>query len=161
MEIQSTEIKQGIINATKINPSVNKIPSTLGNQIIPTLEVNPLINAICDVVAQTTASNTTAATIYTTPTDKDFYLTSLTLSIIKDATSTSTFSDVRTTINGASVILTRIAGFTLTAQNSNMSLTLPIPVKLDRGVAITVNNGTNVANITSIGCIQGFTQSKF
>lgn len=108
-----------------------------------------------NIVRTGTASNATTATIYTTPSDADFYMTSVTISMIKDATATSVYSGVNFFINGV-VYNFRIDGFTLTAQADSLHCALPAPVKVDRNTAITAINSTNVANVTCRAVITGF-----
>lgn len=142
--------------------------ATLGHQVenTPLLDtskislvsdVNPSHNRFCDVAVAATLTNGTSQTIYTTPTDKDFYLTSANCSVIKDVTSTSTDTTIVVTIGGSTTAVLRIAGITLTAQSGSMSQTFNTPIKIDRGTGISLQNTTNVANINAKGCITGFT----
>lgn len=139
------------IKALGLQPGANIIPVP-----VPVVETNPKMLRRCEIVKTASAANATSATIYTTPADKDFYLSAVGLSCIKDATSTSTLSSIVTTVLGSSVVVIGIAGFTLTAQNDTMTLNFPVPIKVDRNVVISVNNSTNVANVTSRGSIAGY-----
>jgi hypothetical protein len=148
----NSEVTQAIQKAIKRQGSPEyKVSDT----IQPTIEVNPQI--IKNVFGkESEAINSTSSTIYTTPTTQDFYLTSVTLSTIKDVTSTSVASKIRVTINGLAFTLLEIASLSLTPQSQINSLVLTHPLKVDRGTIITVTNSTNVGNITSWGGITGF-----
>jgi len=121
--------------------------------IMPVVE----IKRICNILKFNSAVNATTATIYTTPSDKDFYLVAAQLSVIKDATSTSGGTSIFVIIEGVSVRLLSIATLTLTAQYSNIANNFPVPIKIDRNTIITVVNSTNNANISGYGSIQGYT----
>ena len=124
----------------------------VNDEIQPTIEVfTP-----CNIVRSGTATNSTTATIYTTPTNQDFYLTAVTLSYIKDVTSTSTSSAITATIDGITQSILRIPQISVTVGSGTMSLSFPIPIKLDRGFNIAVVNATNIANISANGCIIGY-----
>lgn len=120
--------------------------------ITPTVELKRVIT-----ISKTGfASNATSGNIYTVPVDQDFYLTTLTLSVIKDATATSTETAIWASIDSQFVRIATIATLTLTAQNTTIAMTFPLPLKVDRNTTITVQNGTAVANVRASGTITGY-----
>jgi hypothetical protein len=125
----------------------------VGNMIVPVIE----IKRHCNICKSNALSNALTSTIYVTPVDKDFYLSSLSFSVAKDATSTSTGIYITCYIDGILSILADIVGFTLTPLQDNVSLVFPIPIKVDRNTIISVNSTTNVANVISRAQIQGYT----
>lgn len=159
-----------IILMDSINPAVIKaIQNTTGLQsqtntpsgaFTPVSDVNPAHNRVCNIVRSTQAVNATAATIYTTPTDQDFYLTAANLAVMKDATSTSLFSSIQVLINGAQQRTLRLNTITLTADSRSQEISFPVPIKIDRGTNITIENNTGIANITTGATIYGFTVSN-
>lgn len=148
-------------NNTSISQDLNRIFDLKGENtgevadfIQPVKEISPRIN-IC---RSASAAGAASATIYTTPADKDFYLTAAQLSLIKDAAGTSTASNLNATIDGVSQSLLLIRGITLTAQNDSIAQSWAIPIKIDRNTNITVTNSA-VAGVTlTSGTIQGYTQ---
>lgn len=129
------------------------LPSELDETIVPVFDVRPPAT-LC---RSQTASNTGAAqTIYTTPTDQDFFLTSASLSLIKDATATSTGTNIRVTIEGVARIILAITSITLTAQQAQMQQSFPFPIKVDRGTNITIEHSAGTANVLGVATIQGF-----
>lgn len=120
--------------------------------IYPVAQIRPR----SDIFFENNASNATAATIYTAPSDKFFYLQSVCLSMIKDVTATSTVSAVRGFVDGTQKILIHITSLTLTIQNGTMALNFDPPLRLDKGQAITVTNSTAVGNINARGSIIGY-----
>lgn len=155
IRINSGELKKAFSDNTKtqLAEQVNLVDNS---KVIPVVDVTPWNNKSADIVRFNVATNSTTSTIYTTPSNQDFYLTGAVLSTIKDATATSTNSGLNVVINGQTLALLSISSLTLTAQNQTVSLSLSVPVKIDRGTNITVTNGTNVANVTSRGNIVGF-----
>jgi hypothetical protein len=135
---------------------VENIPELDTSKIVLTAECNPKLLRRINILRGVTATNSTSATIYTTPTDKDFYLTSALLSTIKDVTSTSTLERLRVVIDGVTQDILLISSLSLTAQDRTITLSLNNSIKIDRGTTITVTNSTNVANITTTALIQGY-----
>jgi hypothetical protein len=155
--IDNSETKKEINDAIRGNAVSNIAPTQLANQVIPVIDVNPKNLRRCNIVRAGVASNAISGTIYNTPADKDFFLCSSTISLTKDATSTSTSSRMNVIIDGATQVINRIDGFTLTAQQQTSNITFSTPIRIDRNTSITVTNTTNVANVTNGGTITGYT----
>ena len=114
-----------IHNNPSITEAANRKFNLKGGDMLPseiqgpvaTIEIQPHLN-ICK---RASALNSTIATIFTTPSDKDFYLVAAELSLIKDATGTSTSSTISVIIEGLAVVLLDIAGITLTVQENSVA----------------------------------------
>lgn len=154
--IHNTDLIKELKEGAKLQQLRDVIPSQLADKVVPTMETNPKLLRRCNISKTTDAVNATSGTIYTTPSDKDFFLVSCCLGVIKDATSTSTGSNITVVIDGVSSPIARIPGITLTAQSKVVSCTFPAPIKIDRGTNITVTASTNVANIRATGVITGY-----
>lgn len=126
-------------------------PVFVEDYIQPTVSVSPITN----VLRHNSAINSTTATIYSTPSDRDFFLTGASLSLIKDAGATSTGSSVKVVIDGNTRNLLTIISLTTTAQNDAISQSFN-KIKIDRGTDIVVTNGSANANVSAIGIIEGF-----
>jgi hypothetical protein len=148
------ELKDGI----KIQQNRDVIPSQLADKVVPVMEVNPKLFRRSNICVQNVASNSASATIYTTPTDKDFYLVAVGISVSKDITATSTYSAIELTVDGGGTAnVFNIAGLTLTPQSGAWSWALPVPIRIARGTTIKIVNSTNVGNVRSYGQIVGYT----
>ncbi|GAI14107.1 unnamed protein product [marine sediment metagenome] len=159
VSIHNSDLKKEIIEGAKIQLSVDNVPQELGKTVVPVMEVNPKFFRKTTILKSGTTKNDTSLIILTTPKDRDFYITSACISLIKDVTSTSTFSGI--TLYEASnptqvKTILEIAGITLTAQTANMSLNFPNPIKVARGTQIIMKNETGVAEIKAMGGIHGF-----
>ena len=154
---KNNEIRTAIKSLLKLEQYTDKVPSEISDKISLIVDVSPLKNKVCNIIKYNTASNATSAIIYTTPDDVDFYISSIVLSFIKDVTSTSTGSWINVPLSNSTVTFIHLPQLTLTAQNQSVTVNLTTPIKVDRSSNITVNNATNVGNISASGTIIGFT----
>lgn len=105
-----------------------------------------------------TLFNNVSATLLTTPTDRDYYLTAAVMSRSKDSTSTNTVSTIQITVNGVQMyplILSDLDRPALPA-HTQMYLRFPTPIKIDRNTSIVVTNNTNTANVRTCATIFGY-----
>lgn len=154
--IYNTDISKELRDGAKIAVAREGIPNQLQNFVMPVMEVNPKLLRTNTIVRYNEFFNDTAGTILTTPANQDFYLTSASLSVTKDATSTSTMSRIRCVIDGVTTYLLPLAHLTLTAQNQQIALNFDKPIKLDRNTALSFITATNVGNIRVAAAITGF-----
>lgn len=137
----------------------SKAGDYLSADVHPNIQPVVLLEPTMNIVRNAAANNATTATIYTTPTDKDFFLCSGSLSVIKDATATSTLTAITAFVDGVAQNILTIAGITLTVQQQqNVFQITGRGLKIDRGTVITVTNTTNVGNVSANACIQGYTE---
>jgi len=153
----NSEVISEIRNAFKINSATERTPNA-----IPVIEVGTkcVKNAF---TSYGTATNATSANILVITSasfaNKAVYITGATLSVIKDATSTSVLSAIRyTDENGSSTNLLNIPGITLTPQAQSIAINFSHPLKASLSSAITVTNSTNVGNVTATGTIYYYTE---
>lgn len=147
--VNSQQVKE-LVDALKLDRNVEKIPAA-----IPVVETNPkLLKNL--LINSNTASNATSATVFSTPATQDYYLCAFTLSWCKDATATATLCALNVTVDGAVKITGRISGITLVATEQTLSVTLPHPIKVDRGTNINITNNNNVANVVASATIFGY-----
>lgn len=159
--LNNSQTKTNIQLAGAIQQASEKTPDNITNSVQPTIEANPMLVQEANVVRSNQAVNATSATLYTTLSNCDFYLTSCSLHVIKDVNATSTVSAIQATIDGLARNIIQIGGFTTTVQDQGLTLSFPHPIKIDRGTAIQVINGTNVANVTARAAIQGFNSQSY
>lgn len=129
----------------------------LSDDVIPNIQ--PVVNLIRspNIVRINAALNAASATVFTTPTDRDFFLVNVGLTLIKDVTSTSTFSRVSIVLAGVRVAILQVDTLSVTAQTAQLAFNLSYPIKIDPGTTILVENGTAVANIDAACTIVGYT----
>jgi hypothetical protein len=156
VKIYNGDLIKEMREGAKIMLSADGVPSEITDKVVPVMECNPNLFRKISIIKTASLTNGTAATIVTAPTDRDFFICGITLSVIKDVTSTSLATDVRTTINGNVATLMIISGQTLTAQSATMSISFSNPIKVDKGANVTLNHTTNVANIRGDAIVYGY-----
>lgn len=150
--VNSQQVKE-TIQALKLDINVDRIPPAA-----PTIETNPKQVKEAHICRSAQLAAAATATIYTTPIDQDFYLTSGNISMKCTSGTTVTYMRITAFINSVAypiIEISSIAGQATTAQNT---LALRNPIKIDRGTAITIDASAADAAGTTRGaaCIQGF-----
>lgn len=139
-QIYNTDLIKELKDGAKAQQLRDTLPSQLAEKVVPVMEVNPKLLRTINVV-NTSTSGTSAATVTVISADpnNDFYLTSINIGIIKDATCDAASGALTAniqTLNGATVSFASIPLLTLTAQSENLVLSLPIPLKIDKNSTI-------------------------
>ena len=130
-----------------------QVPVMANNSIQPVIESGPRFT---QVSVHNFNSATAALTVYTTPRDKDFYLTYADLSVTKDVVCDCVLSNLIITQGGTSRRLLNIDMQTVTAGSFGKSLNFSYPIKLDRSAVITLNGAFGAGTLTKTACIGGF-----
>jgi len=134
-----------------------ELPNVMFRNIcVPTLDINPRYASFSKTAGSVTTGN---AAIYTTPLDKDTYITSITVGYIKDATcdtATSISNGVFTVIDGLTTYIVPVPCLTLTAQSYNFNVVFPYPMKIDRGVAVVFSGSYTAGSCARVANITGF-----
>ncbi len=156
-QIHNTDLFKELKDGIKIQQMRDVIPSQLAEKVVPVMEVNPKLLRRINVMKKGAASNATSSTIYTTPTDKDFFLTNATICAWKDVTAVAASQRLNVTIDGAVTPIFTIETLTLTAiQPVTASLNFSCPLKIDRGTGISVTNDNATANTKVAATIFGY-----
>jgi hypothetical protein len=134
------------------------IPTQMADKIVPVMEVNPKLLRRINFVKRAASVNATGVNIIpATPTEKDTFIVSASLAYIKDATATSLSSYIQAVLDDGSIIeLLDLPQLTLTASSGEISVSFPNPIKLKKGSAITVQNNTANANISTQAIVYGY-----
>jgi len=140
-----------------ISQARENFPVQLSNSVAPVFEIGAKYSTILKASVTTV---TGAATIYTTPRDKDFFLTGFTFSFRKDAACDIASGGSLAFVvyqDGAANAVWKQAVVTLTAQDANIVMTFPFPMKLDRNSVIqatgTFAAGVLVRSVSIVGFI--------
>jgi hypothetical protein len=133
------------------------VPNNLLPNVQPVIDLTPRNHRNTDIIATFNKTASGSSTVYTTPTDKDFYLCLAGLNISKDATSDNVTCAILATVGGVSKDILRVPMQTLTAiPNSDFERSFNKPVKIDRGTTITVLLSFTVGTITAATHVSGF-----
>lgn len=156
--INNQDLKKELIAGAKIQLSVDKVPARLAESVVPTMEVNPEMIRKLNVHKFYNKTNTGTFTIYTTPTDADFYLVSSGLNGTLNATNDGVSSSIQATDEfGNTILVHRINFEPLTAlSNLDERMDLPKPIKLKRGSTITIGSVYTAGAQYWTGTIYGY-----
>ena len=141
--IDNTQTKKEIEDAIRGNSVSNLAPSKVSDNVQLVCNVNPKDYRRCNIIKTATS----ATTIYTTPTDKDFYISGSMLSISTTAAGTNVASinivpfgeSVAIPINSARIFNTA----TVDGDHAEVYTPFSIPILLARGSTITsTSSGT-------------------
>lgn len=135
-QIRRGTIVQETIDALKLQVG-NVLPDQTSDKFVLTYDFSNIRR--CNIVRFATATYA-ASTIYTTPATEDFYLTSISFGLAKDATADPPTGTTRIigTIDGAIQHLLSIPVLTLTASQDVVTMNFTTPIKIDRNTAIQV-----------------------
>ena len=158
-KIQRSDEINRIREGLMLDPSRENIPTSTTEKV--QVVFDPQLRRVCDIVKSVTTAVTGNVTIFTTPSDKNFYLNSATLTRAKNGTldDGTEVVAINVTVNGLSSSIIQLAGLGLTAANQNGSVSFPIPLLVDRNTAITIS-GSNFSDGAQMraGTITGFTE---
>lgn len=154
VNIHNDEVTRRLVEDTKLSISEG-IPNQLSQTIAPVLIVNPRITS--NVLKQLNNIATGNLTIFRTPIDKDFYLTSAFIAYSKDGSCNNT--ELRLVVvlpDGSTNDLLSIPSITLIANESNLSQSFNPPVKLQRDSEITLVGSFSLGLYAKSGGITGY-----
>lgn len=153
--INNQELKKAFSDSTKTQ--LLEQPNQVDNRVvIPIVDVTPYFHKKADIVRNGTLSAATSATIYTTPAERDFYLTSFAFSYKKDATSPAVLMGLSiVNVDGVRVGW-NISDNSVTATRDKMQMNFSIPIKVARNSTITLTSSSATAVIVMDGTITGF-----
>ena len=161
--INNSKIMERIIREAKIQLSVDAVPTQLAEKIVPVLVSNPL-QQIDTTYTKISSTSTSTSTIIVLDTKKQFYCTGASLSSTKDATcdlATGTQCYIKILHEGKTLQFLNLSQLTLTAQDQNLAIVFPEPIKVDKGSAIILVLGTHTAGLwVKSGSVYGFTMEE-
>jgi hypothetical protein len=152
-DINRSSIINNAAQDLALSSAVDETPRKLKGDVQPTWEMNPRASYIAKSAA---GSATASVTVYTTPSDKDFFLTSIYVGVAKDIVQDGTSVSLQlNTVNGVAVYWYLPVTATL-AQNVSMSLALPYPLKLDRASTIKIVGAFTAGTCNKSATITGY-----
>lgn len=160
-KVQRSEIIQNLIDIGRLDVSRDKVPDVLDENLKPVIIINDLpIRLKFPIVRSGNTTTSGTNTIYTTPSDRDFYLTGATLSNQSNSTADNTAIQLNITPfgdnTGAVRSILTIAKQTTTAINETISISINPPIRLARNVAINTSSTFTVGASTTTASIIGF-----
>jgi len=156
VQIHNSETIKRILDDAGVQTSKEDVPRVLASKVVPVLISNP--KRYCDVFVRDVRAVTGTGVLYTTPLDKDFYLTNAFLSNLSDvvADNTSIFLGV-VLENGDSAFIIDFVKPTTTVYDNGQAVNFPTPLKLKRGSQITFSSTFTAGTSSTIANIGGYT----
>lgn len=155
-KIYNSQLTKELTEGGKIQTAFDKVPSELAEKVVPVMEVNPKLLKPVDIVRDVVRTSTGTDTLYTTPTDQDFYLTNIVFSVTGDAANDGTYNRIQAYVGGVQRNMVSIRKTTLTAIQEVVTITFPKPVKIDKGTSITQQAAFSAGTGAMHGTIYGF-----
>lgn len=159
-QIKKTDLIQEVIEVAGLG-TMDKKPSTLMSSVIPVIDVNPKHARITNVVKQIATGASGSQTVYTTPSNQDFYLTYLHLSYQCSSTADNTYIQISAPINGATISLIYCIKNTLTAKEGDLVVTFPQPIKIDRSGTIEHSTSFTAGTVSRSTTIGGYVVNNY
>lgn len=139
------------------NNELQLIPQPSGEQIAKDISLVYPVHIKYSEISKRSVSGTSAnATVYTTPSDKTFYLTYIMLSVVKDAANDNILVYVAIPQYGYAIPTMTMQFNTTTATSKDMFITFPHPIKCDRNSAITLVGTFTAGTMSKHVVIGGF-----
>jgi len=156
--IDNTQTKKEAEECIRGNSVSNVVPTRISEDVQMVLDINPNHNRICNIVrGGTSNTSSSTASIYTTPADKDFYLTSAHYVFQKNVTSDNTACTLIASVDGADQVLLSLPSITLTATQMEAGITYSNPIKLTRNTTIRMSASFTVGALIRGANITGYT----
>lgn len=156
-KINKIETIKRIMDDAGIQTSTDDVPKELASKIVPVLISNPDLKKYESVIESAGRNTTGSSVIYTTPIDKDFYLTDVYLQNQSDSTADNTIISLSVTQKGkANKFIIYMRKLTTTAFDHMISRKLDPPIRLERGSTITSASTFTAGASETTGSIIGF-----
>jgi len=157
-QIYNTDLFKEVKDVAKLQQNTDVIPTRLGDTIVPVVNVNPKDYYTLDIYRDGSHTAYDSGTIlYTTPTDKDFYLTNVVLTASANVAFDGSqffvdFVDANNVARGVRMahILTNISG-------GQVSVQFYHPILIKRGTDLKVGMSVGTAGAANVrGAIAGY-----
>jgi len=140
-----------------INNARNEMGADTLQDRLPPLNMSWIMNPrYANIVRRGNNTSTGNLVIYTTPTNADFYLTYIGLSLTKDVACDNALCYLNATIGGQIVVLAVILVQPATASSDYQVIPFTFPLKLDRGSSINLVGSFAAGTLAKSAQIQGF-----
>jgi hypothetical protein len=146
-----------LVQAGKLQQNNDFIPNQFADKIVPVINVNPKDYRRVNVVSANTIATAGDCAIYTTPADRDFFLTNLIVHIQADLTCDCANWRCYVQIDGATKNILSIQRITGAASDNTYILNFETPIKIDRGSGIGIAGNKTAGTLYKDGSIAGYT----
>lgn len=154
-KINRGEIVSQVTDALKLDVANGIIPNDSSDKIVLTYDYSN--SKYCTVIKENSTTSTGAALIYTTPSDRDFYLSSIWMNYETSATCDAVGAFVSIVPYGsASSVGHWLRKLSLTAQCEHGQIVFNPPIRLARNTQINVSSTFTVGSMVKGATITGY-----
>jgi len=157
-KVERREIVQRVIDGLRLDVGRELTPQEVEDKIRAVFVANE--ENIIDTIRSATRTTTGSTTIFTTPSDKDFFLTYATLSYHCNASADAIQYLVQIIIDGATQSILRLSKITLIALNDRLTINFNPAIQLDRNTAISLTQTFTVGLSSVSGAVGGYTKES-
>lgn len=154
-KIEKREVIQKLIDGLRLDVGLERIPMVVMDRVVPTFDIGE--DKDINIVSSGSSASTGTVTVFTTPTDQDFYLFGASLSYDKDATADNTIIQMIATPRGkAAANIMNVLNITTTARQDSLVVAFERGILLDRNSTITLTGAFTVGALTRAANIWGY-----
>ena len=153
---RNSALSEEVRDVFKLQQNVDGTISNIAGQIIPVVDVNPKHSRKITITKSVSSNATGSTTVYTTPTNQDFYLMGFSAGFIKDAACDNTSVILTSVVKGETVYLFRRDSITATADQAYNTVMFSYPMKIDRGTNIVLAGNKTAGVLAKDAIIWGY-----
>ncbi len=156
-KIQRNQVIQAIQNELQLSANADVIPSQTEEKLRVTYDVSDKYRKPFSQYG--ILENSTSQTIFTTSSNEDTYITSVTLNITKNATAVAREFYLRATNYYTNSVQHLLSAFflTLTATNQTLTLNFSTPFRCKRGTVVNLITENATGEVYMTASVAGFT----
>jgi hypothetical protein len=132
--INRSSVIQSAADILALQSGKDKLPSISIDNVQPVVELVKFSN----IARHSSSGGAGTTTVYTTPPDKDFFITSISISVTKNVTCDAILCYGQAFQGGVLRRLVQMDFETVTAESRALSVSFPYPVEIDRNTAISI-----------------------
>lgn len=158
--VKNSDTLQELRRVTQVQQASEQLPLTLGNQIVPVVEVNPKLLRRARVLATLSRSTTGSPTVLTADTVKETYITGCHFSFVKDVACDIADGGIEVQTKdstGTTTDIVRAAVLTLTAERGDVFATFDPAFQVAKGATVTITGAFTAGKLIRNICILGYT----
>lgn len=159
--IYNSNLTKELVDVAKIQTSRDSTPTQLADKVVPVIDVNPKHSRIGNFNVQRIGDNSTGSkTIHTAASDRETYITGISITMIKDAAcdaATASSCQITISVGGLTCSLISLSLITLTAQSFNINREFSIPIKIDKGSTVNWSATYGAGVMVRSCCLNGYT----
>lgn len=158
-QIYNSNLTRELVEGAKIQQNHDIIPNQLAEKVVPVMEVNPNMLRSINLIKTSGNSATGSVTVYTCPSDKDFYLYGVCMSYTKDVACDNVSIALQASLSedgSSATVISEMLSQTLTAESRTLNKDFTVPLKLRRGSALILVGAFSVGALTKKCQIQGY-----